>query len=173
MKFDFSRDKKLFKDLETYSRASSSCSSQVNSCSNSDSGLDLGRHSRPYRTDSCSIRALGGSPPSASLEDICFEEKKAQLVADVSAWLSSAEMDIDSTDSESEVPSILSEDRSCPTEFSEQDYSYASFVMPLNITEEECSFKSPLKPEISRERLTDEDESIDQNDKYTRQVEEI
>ena len=125
----------LFQDLETYYRASSSCSSQVNACydSDSDSGLDLKRFSRPYRTDSCSIRALGGSPPSASLEDICSEEKKAQVVANVSAWLSSAEMDIDST----EAPSVLSDDQSYPTEFFELDYNTALFVMPMppNITE--------------------------------------
>ena len=56
----------------------------------SDSGLDLER-SQPYRTDSCSIRATGGSPPSASLEDISRDEKMDILSGRVSDWLSSME----------------------------------------------------------------------------------
>ena len=58
----------------------------------SESGLDLER-SRPYRTDACSIRATGGSPPSASLEDISRDEKIDILSGQVSGWLSSLETD--------------------------------------------------------------------------------
>ena len=54
----------------------------------SESGLTLER-SRPYRVDSCSIRAAGGSPPSASLEDISQDEKMNKLSGQVSDWLSS------------------------------------------------------------------------------------
>ena len=55
----------------------------------SESGLDLGKRNRPYRTDSCSIRAAGGSPPSASLENISEDEKMNILRGQVSDWLSS------------------------------------------------------------------------------------
>ena len=58
----------------------------------SESGLDLER-SRPYRTDSCSIRATGGSPPSASLEDISRDEKMDMLSDQVKDWLSSLDTD--------------------------------------------------------------------------------
>ena len=58
----------------------------------SKSGLDLER-SRPYRTDAVSIRAAGGSPPSASLEDISQDEKMNTLRDQVSSWLSSVETD--------------------------------------------------------------------------------
>ena len=44
---------------------------------------------RPYRTDSCSIRAAGGSPPSASLEEISQDEKMDIVSGQVSDWLSS------------------------------------------------------------------------------------
>ena len=54
----------------------------------SKSGLDLER-SRPYRTDACSIRATGGSPPSASLEDITLDEEIDRLNDQVQNWLSS------------------------------------------------------------------------------------
>ena len=58
----------------------------------SKSGLDLER-SRPYRTDAFSIRATGGSPPSASLEDISRDEKMDELSDQVKSWLSSVETD--------------------------------------------------------------------------------
>ena len=56
----------------------------------SKSGLDLER-SRPYRTDACSIRATGGSPPFASLEDISQDEEMDRLSDEVTSWLSSLE----------------------------------------------------------------------------------
>ena len=58
----------------------------------SESGLDLER-SRPYRTDSCSIRARGGTPPSASLEDISRDEEMDIMSGQVSNWLSSVVTD--------------------------------------------------------------------------------
>ncbi|KIJ41931.1 hypothetical protein M422DRAFT_254944 [Sphaerobolus stellatus SS14] len=75
--------------LETYSRHSSRASSVGSVWGGIESGLSL-NPSRPYRTDSCSIRASGGSPPSASMEDICTDEKRAYVVSQVSDWLSSA-----------------------------------------------------------------------------------
>ena len=53
----------------------------------SKSGLDLER-SRPYRTDACSIRATGGSPPFASLEDISQDEEMDRLSDEITSWLS-------------------------------------------------------------------------------------
>ena len=58
--------------------------------------MDLGR-SRPYRTDSCSLRATGGSPPSASLDDINSDEHKQEIAAQVTDWLSSVEEPVSST----------------------------------------------------------------------------
>ncbi|KAF8874212.1 kinase-like domain-containing protein, partial [Gymnopilus junonius] len=80
-------------DLEAYSRSNSSrCSSVGSVIGGSESGLDLGR-SRPYRTDSCSVRASGGSPPSASLDDINNDENREKVTAQVSDWLSSMEQE--------------------------------------------------------------------------------
>ena len=60
--------------------------------------MDLER-SRPYRTDSCSIRAMGGSPPSAGLEDLSRDEEMDMLRSTVSSWLSSLETE-DKVDSQ-------------------------------------------------------------------------
>ena len=79
-----------FQELETYSRAVSSRSGSVVSFASNasiSSGLDLGR-SRPYRTDSVSIRAVSHSPPSASLEDISNDEARDVVRDHVSDWLS-------------------------------------------------------------------------------------
>ena len=58
------------------------------------SGSGLGfKRSQPYRTDSCSIRATGGSPPSASLEDISRDEEMDILNDQVNDWLSSLKTD--------------------------------------------------------------------------------
>ncbi|KDR84463.1 hypothetical protein GALMADRAFT_151352 [Galerina marginata CBS 339.88] len=78
-------------DLETYSRSNSSRCSSVASFG-SDSGLGLERN-RPYRNDSISIRAMGGSPPSASLDDIALDERKDMVINQVSHWLSSVQND--------------------------------------------------------------------------------
>jgi hypothetical protein len=77
-------------ELETYSRSVSSRSGSVASFSSNasiNSGLDLDR-SRAYRTDSVSVRAVGHSPPSASLEDISHDEARDVAHDDVSKWLS-------------------------------------------------------------------------------------
>jgi hypothetical protein len=65
-------------ELDTYSRSASSRGGSVpplRSNIEGASGLYLDR-SRPYRTDSLSVRAVGHSPPSASLEDICNDETR-------------------------------------------------------------------------------------------------
>ncbi|PPQ97492.1 hypothetical protein CVT26_002721 [Gymnopilus dilepis] len=78
-------------ELEAHSRSNSSrCSSVGSVRGGSESGLDLER-SRPYRTDSCSLRATGGSPPSASLDDINSDEHRQEIAAQVTDWLSSVE----------------------------------------------------------------------------------
>ena len=71
----------------------------------SESGLDLERN-RPYRTDACSIRAAGGSPPSASLEDISRDEKMNILTGQVSEWLSSMQTEANVDDSQAVRNSI-------------------------------------------------------------------
>ena len=78
-------------ELETYSRSVHSRSGSVASFASNgsrSSGLDLDR-SRPYRTDSVSVRAVGHSPPSASLEDISKDERRTMVHDQVSEWLSS------------------------------------------------------------------------------------
>ncbi|PPQ97487.1 hypothetical protein CVT26_002716 [Gymnopilus dilepis] len=78
-------------DLERYSRSSSSrCSSVGSIFGGSESGLQLSTaSSKLYRTDSCSVRATGGSPPSASLEDIENEERRTKGTMAVLSWLTS------------------------------------------------------------------------------------
>jgi GATA zinc finger len=83
-------DFRHLQELETYSRSVSSRSSSVASFSSNASvysGLDLER-SRAYRTDAVSVRAVGHSPPSASLEDISYDEARDVAHDHVSEWLS-------------------------------------------------------------------------------------
>jgi len=85
------RESRHVDELETYSRSvSSRCSSVF--LTESESGLDLER-SRTYRTDACSTRASGGSPPSACLEDIYKDENMDKVAVQVSDWLSSLQSD--------------------------------------------------------------------------------
>jgi len=86
-----SEEKNHVDELETYSRSASSRSpsaSSITRLSEFPFGLDLNR-SRRYRTDSVSLRAVGHSPPRASVEDINHEEAEEVSHNHVVNWLSS------------------------------------------------------------------------------------
>ena len=126
----------------------------------SESGLELER-SRPYRTDSCSIRAAGGTPPSASLEDISEDEKLDIRSGQVSDWLSLMETESD-VDSEAVrnfdfISDTITADLFSPFQFSGSAYFHfmnitimADMFSPLSIIRK-CVF--PFHKQYNDDRL--------------------